>query len=145
MTAGKLTISAIIVAVLGLQIVAGFVDTGRWGWPFVAYPMYKWPHYEGERFDHDLTAYLVMDDASERVITGEDVGLPFWIFEKRLWNPIRSGSPEHLQPFLEGVCPKFDNRIVAVRLEDKGMALGRSGIVEKLPPGVVGSLPVRCD
>jgi hypothetical protein len=142
---GRLTVSAIIVTVLGLQIVAGFVDTGRWGWPFVAYPMYKRAHYEGERFDHDLTVYLIMDDSSERVVTGPDLGLSFWLVEKRIWNPVRSGNQEHLQSFIEDVCPKFDNRIIAVRLEDKGVALGRSGMVNNLPPGVVGSMPVNCD
>jgi hypothetical protein len=104
--AGRLIVSGIIVTILGLQIVAGFADTGRWGWPFVAYPMYKRAHYEGERFDHDLTVRLVLRDASEHLVTGPDLGLSFWLVEKRVWNPIRNNDQEQLQSFAEDVLSK---------------------------------------
>lgn len=107
--------------------------------------MYKWAHYEGERLEHDLTAYLVMDDSTELLITASDLNLSFWLFEKRLWNLIRSRDPEGLRPFARQVCEKFDKRVIAVRLEDKGVAVGRSGMVENLPHEVVGSMDIECD
>jgi hypothetical protein len=78
--AGRGLVSAIIVVILGTQFVAGLVDTGKWGWPILAYPMYKWSHYENERILHDADVYAQLDDGSRIAITPEALGMSFWIF-----------------------------------------------------------------
>jgi hypothetical protein len=64
----RLAVSGVIVAVLTLQSFAGFVDTGRWGWPFVAYPMYSEAHFENERVQYDWMVYAILADSTEVIV-----------------------------------------------------------------------------
>jgi hypothetical protein len=77
---GRLLVSAIIVAILSIQAVAGFVDTGRWGWPLLAYPMYKWAHYEGDRLDVELTGHAVLEDSTRIPMSRSDLNMDFWLY-----------------------------------------------------------------
>jgi hypothetical protein len=60
----RAVLSIVIAAILGSQLVVGMVDTGRWGWPIMAYPMYKSAHFEGERLSHEFDLFAVFQDGT---------------------------------------------------------------------------------
>lgn len=140
----RLLVSAIIVAVLATQAVAGILDTGRWGWPMIAYPMYKTAHFEGERLDHDLTAYAVLADSARVEIKKTDLNMGFWIYWYNVVQPIRHGDFARLQPLLRRYCQQFDNQVTKLVVEDLGIAIGRDGPVDGLPRQIMYETEVAC-
>jgi hypothetical protein len=138
-------ISVAILMVLALQAFAGFIDTGRWGWPFLAYPMYKTAHHDGERILHDFTLYAKTADGDRIEVTRDDLGLGFWHFEKFIFAAIRQGDLEKPQIIANEYCKRHNRRIVGLVLEDKGIAISRSGMVTGLPPQVLAAMNVRCE
>ena len=141
---GCLLVSAIIVVILSVQAVAGFVDTGRWGWPLLAYPMYKKAHYEGDRLDVELTGYAVLPDATRVAIDRSDLNMDFWLYWYNVVTPIMHARADLLQPVLRRYCAESDNQVVKLQLEDGGIAIGRDGPVTGLPVEVVAEMDVTC-
>lgn len=141
---GRFLVSALVVGILSIQAVAGFVETGRWGWPLLAYPMYKWPHYEGERLNHDLVTYAVLTDSSRVEVKRDDLGMDFWIYWYNVVQPIRHARLDLLKPVLQRYCGKFDGRVTKLQAEDLGIAIGRDGPVEGLPRQIRYELDVSC-
>lgn len=135
-------ISCVIVAILGLQTVASFVTTGRWGWPFIAYPMYKTPHFENERVLYDFEVYATHDDGSEALISQGD--LPFWTFKLKLVNGLANDDRDSVQPIVRAYCERTGTNVVAVRLQDMGVAVSRDGAVSGLPPQAIGTMSIGC-
>jgi hypothetical protein len=80
-------VSALIVVILGTQFVVGFIDTGRRGWPIVAYPMYSTARYDGDRFD-DFKVYAALKDGTKVEVNPGEVGMSYWIFHKNVLNPL---------------------------------------------------------
>lgn len=140
----RVAISAIVVVVLLSQAVAGFVDTGRWGWPILAYPMYETAHFEGDRLDHDVTAYAVLSDARRIEVTRSDLNMGFWVFWYNVVMPIEHQRLDLLEPVIGRYCGQFDGQVTALQLEDKGIAIGRDGPVEGLPPEVIATAKITC-
>lgn len=141
---GHLLVSAIIVAVLAVQAVAGFVDTGRWGWPLLAYPMYKTAHYEGDRLDVELTGYAVLADSTRVAMNRSDLNMDFWLYWYNVVQPIRHARLDLLAPVLQRYCEESDNQVIKLQVEDQGIAIGRDGPVEGLPPQVKFEVDVTC-
>jgi hypothetical protein len=141
---GRLLVSVVIVVILLTQLVVGFVDTGRWGWPMLAYPMYKTAHFEGERLDHELTAYAVLADLSRVEIKRSDLGMGFWISWYNVVQPIRHGNLDGLAGLVQRYCQEFDNQVSKLEVQDLGIAIGRDGPVEGLPPQVLFETEVSC-
>jgi hypothetical protein len=140
----RLFISVVIVGILSIQAVAGFVDTGRWGWPLLAYPMYKTAHYEGERLDVELTAYAVLADSTRVPIHRSDLNMGFWLYWYNVVTPIQNARLDLLQPVLQRYCEKNGNQVTKLQLEDRGVAIGRDGPIEGLPPEIVAEMDVTC-
>ncbi len=138
-------ISAFILIVLVLQAFAGFVETGRWGWPFVAYPMYEAAHYDGDRILYDFTLYAKTADGDRIEVTRDDLGMSFWHFEKNVANAMRHGDLEKPQIIAKEYCKRHNRRIIGLILEDKGIAISRSGMVKDLLPEVQASVDVECE
>lgn len=141
---GRLLVSAAIVVILSTQAVAGFVDTGRWGWPLLAYPMYKTAHYEGERLHDDLTGYAVLADSTRVAMTRTDLNMDFWLYWYNVVMPITHARLDLLEPVLRRYCEQSDNQVVRLELEDRGVAIGRDGLIEGLPVEVVAEMDVTC-
>jgi hypothetical protein len=137
-------VSVVIAGILSIQAVAGFVDTGRWGWPFLAYPMYKNAHYEGERIDIYLTAYAVLADSTRVAINPSDLNLSFWLYWYNVVTPIQHARLDLLEPVLKRYCEETGNQVTKLHLEDRGVAIGRDGPIEGLPPEVVAEIDVTC-
>ena len=105
-------VSGVIVIVLGAQLVAGLVDTGRWGWPIVAYPMYKTPHYENERVLHDFAVYAEFDDGMRLPIKREELGMQnLFLFESNVVDPIIHKDPALLAPVVRRLCTESGRRL----------------------------------
>jgi hypothetical protein len=141
---GRLLVSVVVVVILLTQLVVGFVDTGRWGWPMLAYPMYKTAHFEGERLDHELTTYAVLADLSRVEIKRSDLGMGFWIYWYNVVQPIRHGNLDALAGLVQHYCQEFDNQVSKLEVQDLGIAIGRDGPVEGLPPQVMFETEVSC-
>lgn len=137
-------ISVVIVAVLSLQALVGFSYGGVQAWPFMAYPMYRGAHYDGERLRYDFTVYAELDDASEVVIAPEDLGLSWWAFRENVVHALYRDDRAVVQGLIDAHCRRTGQRIVGLRMEDLGFAVSRDGLVKGLPPEVVASMPVRC-
>lgn len=140
----RLFISVVIVGILSIQAGAGFVDTGRWGWPLLAYPMYRTAHYEGERLHDDLTAYAILADSRRIAIDRSELNMGFWLHWYNVVTPIQNARLDLLQPVLQRYCERFENQVIKLHLEDRGVAIGRDGPIEGLPPEVVAELDVTC-
>jgi hypothetical protein len=140
----RYSVSAIIVVILATQAFAGFVNTGRWGWPMIAYPMYSTAHFEGERLNHDLTAHAVLADSTRVPMGRDDVDMAFWIYWYNVVQAIRQGDLTRLEPVLRRYCQEFDNQVVRFVVEDSGVAIGRDGPVEGLPPETIYETDVTC-
>ena len=139
-------ITAIIVIVLGTQAIAGLVDTGRWGWPILAYPMYEEAHYDGERILYDARTHIVLADGTRVELTRDELGMSFWIYWQNVVQPIYNGGDllKPLAPLIAQVCRRFDGRVARLEIEDMGVAIRRDGPVFGLPPVILGSTDVEC-
>jgi hypothetical protein len=135
-------VSCVIVAVLGLQTFASFVNPGRWGWPFLAYPMYKTAHYEGERILYGVEVYVVREDSSESLMSAE--GIPFWIFWHKMVDGVMHGKRDSVQPLVAAYCERTGEQVVAVRIQDIGVALSRDGPVRGLEPETLATMTIGC-
>jgi hypothetical protein len=140
----KVLISAVIVVILGTQAVVGFLDTGKWGWPILAYPMYKKVFFEGDRLNHDVNVYALLSDGTRTEIKRDDLGMSFWIFWYNVVGPIGQGRGELLAPLVQQYCRESDNQLIKFQVEDKGVAISRDGPVEGLPPQLVSEMGVSC-
>ncbi|HEX5079892.1 MAG TPA: hypothetical protein VFV80_12140 [Geminicoccaceae bacterium] len=143
-TLGRLAVSVIVVVILAAQLVVGFVDTGKWGWPILAYPMYKTAHFEGERLNHDFASYVVLSDSNRVEIKRRDLGMDFWIYWYNVVQPIRHGRLDALAGLVEHYCQELDGQVIRLEVEDLGIAIGRDGPVEGLPRQVLFATEVSC-
>jgi hypothetical protein len=135
-------VSCVIVAILGLQTFASFVNPGRWGWPFLAYPMYKTAHYEGERILYDVEVYVVREDSSESLMSAD--GIPFWIFKHKMVDGVMNGKRDSVQPLVTAYCERTGEQVVAVRVQDMGIGLSRDGLVHGLEPETLATMTIGC-
>jgi len=137
-------ISGVIVVILGTQTVVTIGGLGEKGWPIITYGMYSTPHYEGERLDHGYVVSAVLEDSSEIDIDPDEIGMGFWLFHINVFAPIIRNARDVLTPTVRDFCRRWDNRIVALRARDLGVAITRQGVIEDLPPMELGRIDVTC-
>jgi hypothetical protein len=135
-------ISCLIIGILGLQTFASFVNPGRWGWPFIAYPMYKAAHHGGERILYDHKVFARHADSSEALMSAGNI--PFWIFKHKMVDGLMTGDRASVQPLVTTHCTRTGKRVVSVRVEDMGVALSRNGVVRGLPPRTLATMSIAC-
>lgn len=145
----RMFVSTVVLIVLPTQLIASLIDTGRWGWPFITYPMYANAHYEGERLKYDVRAFAVLEDSSRIEIKREQLNMrqrwQFYLFQKHVWFPIRDGDKELLEPLIRKYCDLSNGKLVRLELEDLGIAVTKEGPVSGLKPNVFSPLNVSCD
>lgn len=144
--------SAVIVTVLFLQLVASFHWFGpvfgqrrRHGffWPFLDYPMYSRPHYQGEPLPR-YRLFGAFADGSEAEVTSGDLGLNFWKFEQGPVQAILRDEPDRLNRYVEAYRKKFNRQLVRLRLENHARRLSPQGIVTA-PPEVIKTVEIAAD
>ena len=139
-----LAISLMIVAILTAQAAAGFIGTGRFGWPIIPYYMYIFPHHDGDRITEDVTVQVVLDDQSTQAIDESDFNDQYAVFWNRVVSPVVHDVPENLADATEFYCKRHQGRVVAFKVIDPGIAVGRDGPVYGLEPKVIGKVDVTC-
>ena len=141
---GQGIVLAIIVAILGTQLVVGFTYRGKRTWPFVAYPMYRTPHYEGERLDHDWRTFVVFEDGRRSELDRAELGIDFWLYYKNIVNAVARGDGAALGAGAAHYCPQQQAGSLTLEVEDLGVGLGRGGPVFGLEPETLGSVRIPC-
>ena len=127
-------VSVIIATVLGLQMLAvlnpflGILnERDGYLWPFLDYPMYYSAHHPGEPVNHFVLVGLLAD-GSEQLIRPADLGLdPLQFFDGPV-AAVRSVDRASLRVFLDHDERRRRQALVAVRLENRPVALGAHGL-----------------
>ena len=136
-------ISGVIVVILGTQTFVSIVGLGGAGWPIIHYPMYSGPKYEGARLNHGSAVSAVLEDSSEIDIDPDEMHIGFWDFHYQISQPIIDNAQDVLTPAMRDLCRRWDNKIVALKARDLGVAITRQGVIE-LPPIELGKIDVTC-
>lgn len=134
--------SGFIIACLGLQLVTGFGFMFKRLWPFICYPMYSIPHFQGENVPiYSLIG--VKADGTEVQMTPEDMGLglSYHLWQKRPVTSMRVGTFEDLPPHLERYKKRTGNLLREVKLINSPARMVE-GKIEKLPPITVATYRV---
>jgi hypothetical protein len=88
-------ISLVIIAVLGLQLLAVLARPGKWTWPFTDYPMYSHSRHDGDRVVARHFVYGTTVDGEEVPITPEDLGIVLWVYERWAAALVTAGQKAH--------------------------------------------------
>jgi hypothetical protein len=133
---GRGLISAVILVVLGVQAIAalaltpGPIEKPPFLWPFLNYPMYSAPHYEGEGIPR-FRVMVMTADGREIEVTKENLGTDFWIFRNAFLQPFENeGMRDELEPGVELFERRHGVTVVEVRLEDRPLLLTREGTAD---------------
>ena len=121
-------ISTIIIIILGMQTIVGFVGTSRWGWPIIRYDMYMATHRDGDRLVYNTLILAVLEDGSSIEITAGSHAKNFGRY-KHLLASLLNRRLDALEPFLDEYCKMYDEKIIALKALDSGVAIGRNGPV----------------
>lgn len=123
-------ISVIVATVLAAQFLIGFSYRGGQAFPVVAYPMYKEPHYEGERLN-DYVVEVSADGGAGRALGPEAMEISPWLYQKSLTAPIIKGNPSPLAASVAtAACASDGVRSIAISVYDSGYTITREGPVE---------------
>lgn len=138
----RLFVSVVIVAVLVFQAVAsirltvGPLERSPYLWPFIDYPMYSQPRYEGDELPRHRVFGVI--EGGERIrITPEILDADYWIYRDAfvfpfLHTPLRAD----LAPGVELFESRRGVRLIEVQLEDHPFIVTREGWVEGSPTRV---------
>lgn len=124
--------------ILGVQAIASFglqhgpIRDDPWLWPFLGYPMYAIPHYEGDRMSRNRV-YGILADSSEVAVTHSTLGTDFWTFRRGLVFALLNGDRQEIEAFADLYEQRHGRRPVPFRLEDHPLILGHSGVTEARP------------
>ena len=136
--------SFVILIFLVFQTVASFNLIGRtvhkyYGspflFPFLDYPMYDAPHYEGDT----LKQYFVfgtLEDLTEVPIVPEDLGLHFWLFRRGFVFALLKDDYDEIKNYAALYEKRHNKRLIGLRLENHPLVLSRDGV----DPGVKQTL-----
>jgi hypothetical protein len=120
----RVLLSTFIVGVLGAQLVAAFGHTNNY-FPFMWYPMYAPPHFEGERITVHHSIYAVQANGTRHHIRPEHLGLEFWRYE-RLARQLLVNHVEPNAPALAVIRKRHPN-LTELQINDYPMVITRNG------------------
>lgn len=138
MTSRKLFASAVIVGVLALQGIAvlrltpGPVEKPPFLWPFVDYPMYHRPHYEGDTIPRQRV-YGVLEDSTEVRVEPSDLGLEFWWLRRGLVFSMVGEDTSDVVGYARRYAERAGRSLTAFRLYRHPLVLRESGAEPALP------------
>lgn len=130
-------VSLFIVGVLGAQTIASFglqhgpIADDPWLWPFLGYPMYRIPHYEGDRLSR-YRMFGILADSSEVAVTPSNLGTSFWTF-RRFAFALQNRDQQEIEVLADLYEQRHGRRPMAFRLEDHPLVLRHSGVTEGQP------------
>lgn len=132
---GRALVGVVIVAVLSVQVIAAFglrpgpVGKAPFLWPFLSYPMYDQPHYEGDGIPQYRVIAMTADGHSVE-IDAQSLGTSYWIFRNAFLFPfVYRGRRRGLEPGVALFERRHGVTLVQVRLENRPILLRRNGSV----------------
>jgi hypothetical protein len=99
--------------------------------PFLDYPMYKEPHYQGEKI-HNIQLFGILDDYTEVQINPEDLNMNFWMFEVFLF-AIDQEQHEDIHFYATMYEEMHRKNLIFLRLEDNPYILRDKGLFQGQP------------
>jgi hypothetical protein len=129
----------VILVVLALQGIAaagltpGPVEESPFLWPFLDYPMYTQPHYEGDGVPRYRVTGIT-GDGREVEITPETLGTDYWIYQDAfLYSFMYRPQRDELEPGVRMYEGRHGVSLVEVRLENRPLVVTREGTVDGAP------------
>ena len=95
-------------------------------WPFINYPMYSPPHYEGERISR-FYIFGILADAGEVDISHRELDIKPADF-RRTFMAISAGDLEQAYMLMERYNQKMETTLVGIRLENRTYRLTPDGL-----------------
>lgn len=96
-------------------------------WPFVDYPMYSEPRYEGSEFEQHFV-FGILEDSTEVPLRPEDLNLHFWLFRRGLVFAMLRNDTTQIQAYVDLYQKLHHKRLVGLRLENHPLILSREGM-----------------
>lgn len=129
----RFLVSVVVIGVLGVQAIAalaltpGPVEKPPFLWPFLNYPMYSAPHYEGEGVPR-FQVLATTSDGRTVEVTKENLGTDFWIFRNAFLLPFDDpGMRDELPSGVEQFENRHDVTLIEVHLENRPLLVTREG------------------
>jgi hypothetical protein len=142
MKMGKFALSAVLLNILGLQLwfmQPRHADVRRW--PFIDYPMYSVPRYEGATFTlHQMR--VVSCEGAVKVVPVNQLAIP-WRAEQistaagERSSGARASVAETLESRLQisdAIVRKIDPHACRIELWGRTYRIGRAGLEDRYPP-----------
>jgi hypothetical protein len=105
-------------------------------YPFLDYPLYAPPHYEGETIGWTLV-FAQTEEMTERPVTARDLGVSAYRFEKAFLRAIE-GDHAAVHEYINLYQRKYGGNLVGFRVVRQPLILSREGI-KRGPRDVLGS------
>ena len=96
-------------------------------YPFLDYPMYSTPKYEGDSFDR-YWVFGISENSNQVRILPKDIGGNFWLFQKNFVSAIQKNDKEKISQYVELYQSSNPNNLVKVRLENHPLVLSSEGL-----------------
>ena len=136
----KFLISIVILSFMSLQAVAAsaklcpinllsqesetFCDPNLY--PFLHYPMYSKPIYEGYKVEQ-YRLFGILTDSTEIAINPEDLNLNFWLFREQVIYPILKNEQHKIQLAIKRYKAENKVNLVSLRLENHPVIVTKKG------------------
>lgn len=143
----RLLISVLVSGLLLLQAYAVAFQIKWRSWPFIDYPMYQFPRYEGERLMIEWPLYAEFTDGSEMRVKHEEMGIAnYWKYFHGVVSVLRQDAIDenekrqrlsYIPRKLEAMTGK---QVAELRLEADPWMLTRDGPVEASRGEVIARL-----
>lgn len=142
-------LSSIIAGTLALQGIASFaltpgpIEEPPFMWPFLDYPMYSAPWYEGDPIPQRVMVG-VLEDSSRVVIEPEDLDVTFWQFETVLFRAILREDRARAAAYAEIYHERYGGRLIGFQVENHPWLITDDGLKEG-PITVIASISFDSD
>ena len=101
-------------------------------WPFMSYPMYSYPKYEGGSIKQ-YSIVGTLSNGQEVKITPENLGINYWIFMYGLKESLRKNKVEDVKDFARLYEEKNKGKLSSIRLISNPLILSKKEINPGLP------------
>lgn len=101
-------------------------------WPFIDYPMYNYPKYEGDKLNQYFI-FGILEDSTEVLIRPEDLGLNYWIFMYGFKESLRKGNDKDIKNFAKLYESRHNKKLLGLRFEDRPLVLSKERVVPGSP------------
>lgn len=125
-------ISLVIVGCLTLQAIAGSghvigpFERAPYQWPFIDYPMYSFPRFEGDEIGRPLLIGIE-PDSTEVEIEPDDLGLDFFPYIRGPVRAVRYGNREAAELFRVLYEERQGVRVIGFEIEERPIVITRTG------------------